>query len=135
MGTWGVGPFDNDNALDWADGLKDKSDLSYIEAALDKVLSSGGSYLEAPDAQEAIAAAEAVARLQGNAAREAYSQTVDAWVSQISVKPSSQLTEKAQRTLQRIQHEPSELLELWQESADAKAWKDSVAALASRIGS
>jgi hypothetical protein len=136
MGAWGVGSFENDSAVDWTYGLEGKSDLSYIEATLDKVLSLGGSYLEAPDAQEAIAATEAVARLQGKfGARDAYTQTVDEWVSQVGVKPSSQLKAKAQRTLERIQQKPSELLELWEETADAKAWKDSISALASRISS
>ena len=61
MGTWGVNSFENDAALDWTDGLERKSDLTYIEATLDRVLGRGTGYLEAPDAQEAIAAAEAVA--------------------------------------------------------------------------
>jgi hypothetical protein len=136
MGSWGVGSFENDNAVDWTYGLEGKSDLSYVEATLDKVLNLGPSYLEAPDAQEAIAAAEAVARLLGRfAVRDAYTKSIDDWVSQVSVRPSSQLIERARRALERIQQEPSELLELWNESAEAKAWKDSVAALALRISS
>jgi hypothetical protein len=136
MGTWGVGSFENDGAVDWTYGLEGKSDLSYIETTLDKVLGLGASYVEAPDAQEVIAAAEAVARLRGQfGARSAYTKSIDDWVSQVSVKPSSQLVEKARRALERIQQEPSELLELWEESADAKAWKDSVTALTLRISS
>jgi hypothetical protein len=136
MGTWGVGSFENDNAVDWTYGLASKSDLSYVESTLDKVLNFGPSFLEAPDAEEAIAAAETVARLLGRfAACDAYTKPIDDWVSQVSVRPSSQLIEKARRALERIQQEPSELLELWNENTDAKAWKDSVTALAMRISS
>lgn len=134
MGTWGIGSFENDNAVDWTYGLKGKSDLSYVESTLDKVLNLGPGYLEAPDAEEAIAAAEAVARLLGRfAARDAYTKSIDDWVSQVSVRPSPQLIEKARRALERIQQEPSELVDLWNESADAKAWRDSVTALALRV--
>jgi Domain of unknown function (DUF4259) len=136
MGTWGVGSFENDNAVDWTYDLEGKSDLSFIEATLDKVLNLGASYLEAPDAEECIAAADAVARLSGQfGVRDAYTTSIDNWVSQVSVKPSSQLREKARRALDRILQQPSELLELWEESADTKAWKDSVMALASRLSS
>jgi hypothetical protein len=134
LGAWGSGSFENDNAVDWTYGLKGKSDLSYIEATLDRVLGSGTNYLEAPDAEEAIAAAEAVARLQGKfGSRDAYTQSIDDWVSGISIKPPPQLIEKARQVLIRVLQEPSELLELWSESADAKAWKESVAALGSRL--
>ena len=43
-------------------GLGEVSDLSLIEGTLDRALAVGGEYLEAPDAEEALAAAEAVAR-------------------------------------------------------------------------
>lgn len=84
MGAWGVGSFENDNAVDWTYGLEGKSDLSFIETTLDKVLNWGASYLEAPDAEEAIAAAEAVARLLGRfGVRDAYTTSIDNWVSQV----------------------------------------------------
>lgn len=136
MGAWGVGSFENDNAVDWSYGLQGKTDLSYVESTLDKVLNLGPRYLEAPDAEEAIAAAEAVARPLGRfATRDAYTKSIDDWVGQVSVRPSAQLIEKAGLALERIQQEPSELLELWNEGADATAWKDSITALALRISS
>ena len=66
MGAWGTGIFDNDTACDWAYDLEGASDLSLIERALSKVLNVGAEYLEATEAEEALAAAETIARLKGN---------------------------------------------------------------------
>lgn len=134
MGAWGTGSFENDTAVDWTYGLEGKSDLLYIEAALDKVLAAGADYLEAPDAEEAIAAAEAVARLQGKfGIQDAYTETVDKWVSSISIKPTPELVTKGRLVLLRIQEPPSELLELWSESAEAEKWREALSELAARI--
>jgi hypothetical protein len=103
---------------------------------LDRVLGIGECYLEAADAQEAIAAAEAVARLQGNfGVRDGYTRTIDEWVTRVNMKPSPQLAKKAKDALTRIQQQPSELLDAWSESANAERWRQSVSALALRISS
>ena len=47
MGAWSHEPFGSDDANDWAYGLEDTTDLSLIEAALDRVLRADGC-LEAP---------------------------------------------------------------------------------------
>jgi hypothetical protein len=133
MGAWGTGSFDNDTALDWTYGLEGRSDLSYVEAALDKVLAVGTGYLEAPASEKAIAAAEAVARLQGHfGVRNAYTEALDNWVGRTRVKPSPSLIQKASQALIRIQQAPSELMELWED--DVEAWHQAVAELASRLG-
>ena len=133
MGTWSHEPFGNDTAGDWAYGLVESSDLSYIEAALDKVLRQSG-YLEAPDAEEAIAAVEVVAKLLGNGTQsDAYTEEVDTWVASMKQKPSSTLLAKGQRALKRILSGESELLELWSEGDDLERWKASIAALESAI--
>jgi len=129
MGTWSHEPFGNDTAGDWAYGLVESSDLSYIEAALDKVLGQSG-YLEAPDAEEAIAAVEVVAKLLGNGTQsDAYTEEVDTWVASMKQKPSSALLAKGQRALKRILSGESELLELWSEGDELERWKSSIAAL------
>ena len=63
MGTWAVDAFGNDDAADWAYGLENVKDLSLVEATLDKAIASAGEYLEAPEAAEALAAIEVIARL------------------------------------------------------------------------
>jgi hypothetical protein len=39
VGTWGSGTFDNDQAVDWTYGLEGKTDLSFVEVTIDRVLS------------------------------------------------------------------------------------------------
>ena len=62
MGAWGTGSFENDGAADFAWAIAEGG-LPVIEKAFDRVLAAGQSYLE--DAEEAIAAAEVVAKLSG----------------------------------------------------------------------
>ena len=137
MGAWGTGAFDNDTACDWAGELVESSDLSLIETTLDNVLQAGSGYLEAPEAEEALAAAEVVARLQGNwGVRDVYTAPVDEWVEENNLVPTEDLTQKAIRTIDRILAPPSELLELWEETGDdLKAWKASLDDLRSRARS
>ncbi len=136
MGTWGTGSFDNDPAVDWTYGLEGKADLSYVETTIDRVLGVGGDYLDGDVAQEAIAAIEAVARLQGHfGTSNAYTSAIDGWVNGMDIRPRGQLLSKAKQALARIQQEPSELLEGWEGSADAETWRQAVAELDARIES
>jgi hypothetical protein len=134
MGTWAVDAFGNDSAADWAFGLEGTKDLALVEEALDKVVDIGDGYLEAPDAMDALAAAEVIARLQGNwGERSAYSEPADAWVEKTKLSPAAPLARKAHEAIDRILGEPSELRELWQESDDCAAWEASVLELKSRV--
>ena len=61
MGTWGDGPFDDDNASDWVWELQEAHDWTIIETALRGAADAGADdYLEAPDGQIAWAAAAVV---------------------------------------------------------------------------
>jgi hypothetical protein len=143
MGTWSHESFGNDDACDWAAQLDESSDLAAVESTLDAVLAVGDEYLEASEAWKAIAAAEVLARMQGNAGatlysdfgiRVAYLESVDAWVERVGIQPPAALAAKAHRVLDRIISEPSELLELWQEAEKVDAWKTSVRELKGRVG-
>jgi hypothetical protein len=135
MGTWGAGTLDNDTAVDWMYGLGEVGDLSLIEGTLNRALTVGGAYLEAPDAEEALAAAEAVARMLGNfGVRNDYTETMDAWVAYMNRLPPPELVTKAQRIVARIQEPPSELLELWAKNDKSEAWSRSLADLTRRLG-
>ena len=57
MGAWGSGVFENDTACDFAASVAEGADLAPLEQAFDRVLAQQGKYLEAPDAQEGLAAA------------------------------------------------------------------------------
>jgi len=134
MGTWGAGTLDNDTAVDWMYGLGEVPDFSLIEGTLDRALASGDDMLEAPEAAEGIAAAEAVARLLGNfGVRNEYTQPMDDWVSWMTETPSPALVAKARRIVARVQQKPSELLDAWAATEDGAVWLRSLARLAARL--
>lgn len=134
MGAWSHESFGNDDACDFAATVSETVDLSAVEAILDAVMQVGSGYLEAPEASQAIAAVEVIARLQGNwGLRDTYSADVDAWVERTKIVPAKELALKARGVLKRITTEPSELLELWQESDEVEIWLDAVRDLERRI--
>jgi Domain of unknown function (DUF4259) len=135
MGTWSCEPFGNDAAGDWAFGLDEAKDLSYIEAALDAVLEQDkDDELESTDAEEAIAACEVLAKLLGKGTQsDGYTQGVDAWVASLKLKPDSALLKKAQKALKRVTGKNSELRELWEEEG-ADDWKESIKAMRAALG-
>jgi hypothetical protein len=134
VGTWETGVFDNDTAADWAFGLAEESDTSYIESTLDKVIGVGTEYLEAPDAEEGLAAADTVARLLGRGgAKTPYTEAVDKWLASSKLPVDASLAQKALRVVDRVLTEPSEALELWQESDDFEKWKSMLRDLRARL--
>jgi hypothetical protein len=133
MGAWGVLAFDNDDAGDWAYGLEEVDDLSLVESAFE-VVEGAGDYLEAPDASNALAACEVIARLQGKPGyANAYTETVDNWVAAHPMKPSANLVARAGSMIDRILGENSELAELWRESDEGDAWVAAVEELRGRV--
>ena len=133
MGAWGTGTFDNDTAGDWADGLAERADLSLVHETL-LTVSSGDCYLDADDASEALAACEVLARLKGNTgARDAYTETVDAWVVAHPQPVPPDLVRLATAAIDRILGENSELAELWAESESAAEWRTAVEDLRRRV--
>ena len=132
MGAWGTGVFDNDTACDWAYGLEGQTDLGLIERTLDVALANDEG-LDASDAEEALAAAETVARLQGHwGVRNSYTANVDAWVEKIGLQPSPALARKAHAAIDHVLGETSEIVELWEDSAELDEWKRVVDELRSR---
>lgn len=135
MGAWSHESFGNDDAADWIAQLEERKDLGLVESTLDAILAIGDDYLEAPEACEAIAAAEVVARLQGRPGNaDADAEAVDEWVAGVKLQAPPALAARARRALDRILTEPSELMELWDESDDAAAWRASVEDLKARLG-
>jgi hypothetical protein len=134
MGAWNTDPFGNDTACDWIYELAEAKDLSFVESTLQKVHEKGSEYLEAPDAEEAIAAADTLARLKGKFyVNNSYTESLDKWVAKNPRQPSAELLDSAIRALDRILAEPSELLELWQESEEFEAWKKQMEDLKNRL--
>jgi hypothetical protein len=133
MGSWADDPFGNDTACDWKYGLDEVEDLSLIEETIQRVLEAGDEYLEAPEAEEAIAAADTLARLMGRFyIRNSYTESVDEWVEKHKLKPSPELVAAAINAIDRILRPPSELLDLWTD-ADGDGWKQQMIALKERL--
>ncbi|MFH8223446.1 DUF4259 domain-containing protein [Streptomyces sp. NPDC018057] len=133
MGTWDIGPFDNDTAADWSGALDDASSADarrdLVLAALTRAADTTG-YLDSDLGEEAVAAAALVA------AQCPGGEPVDsAYGPREPVPDLTGLRAPALRALDRVLTEPSELLELWAES-DSASWKAAVdrlrAALAGR---
>ncbi|HVI91527.1 MAG TPA: DUF4259 domain-containing protein, partial [Dongiaceae bacterium] len=88
MGAWGTGILENDTAQDFIAAVVDENDLSTIEEAIARVLRAGGDYLEAPEAEEAIAAVNLIARILGRDPEEPEDgDEVDEWISRCEVEP------------------------------------------------
>jgi hypothetical protein len=134
MGAWGSGIFENDTACDFAATVSNGGGISLVDKALDRVLACGSNYLEAPDAEECLAAAEIIARLNGSPAEETpYTASVDAWIRSSRATVSIEILEKAKQGINRVPSPPSELVELWKDSDDFDGWRQSVEALLARL--
>ncbi|WP_284437402.1 DUF4259 domain-containing protein [Streptomyces sp. TUS-ST3] len=127
MGTWDVHPFDNDTAADFANDL-DNANMAEREALIRRVLTRAAGnkdYLEAPEAEEAVAAAALVA-----------AQCTGTEPADIPYGPeepipalSADFRLLAVEALDRVLADESELSELWGESEDGRAWQGSVGRL------
>lgn len=123
MGAWGVGSFENDDAADFLAEVVDSGDLALLREVLDNVLTST-EYVEAPDASQAIAAAELVAAAIGRPTLAAQQQeALAAWLPQIRPDVDAVLISQAAAALARILQPNSELLELWEESEALLEWQ------------
>lgn len=115
MGAWGHNTFDNDDAADWIADLEDTSDMSAILDALNGVTDDADDYIEAPECSNAVAAAEVVASLNGNASPD-LPDAVRGWIAG-KPTPGAELNSKAHTALDVVLSD-SELKELWEENAD-----------------
>jgi hypothetical protein len=87
-------------------------------------------YVDGSDGEEAVAAAEVVAKLLGRGTQtDAYTEDVDTWVASVGIAPSSELIAKAMHVLDLIVGDQSELAELWDEGHDSDEWRSGIARL------
>lgn len=132
-GAWDVGPFDNDDALDWTWELEESNDLTVIETALKSVTESS-SYIEAPTASSAIAAAEVIAALNGKPHPQ-LPENVVSWVKTHNLDGNEVLIELALQVAARVQDPgDSELAQLWSDSEELHgSWKSGLSDLKQRL--
>lgn len=114
MGTFGHGPFDNDDALDLVDEFRDP--VRRLRAALKD---AQGDYVQADVGARAWAAAEVVALCFGRGELTEIPPGVAELL--LEVKPSEKFRVLALRAVERLRAEGSEMAELW---AEAEALDD-----------
>jgi hypothetical protein len=129
MGTWGAGPFQNDDALDWVGGMAQAEDLSALESTLDAVGDSSPG-VDARACKVAIAAAEIVARLRGRPGRDLPDE-VEQFAHRFDNVPPL-LVAKARVAVIRISRS-SQLRSLWQESDHLEDWEGAIRNLSRRL--
>jgi hypothetical protein len=134
MGAWGFQVFENDGAMDFAATVTDGGGITAVEDAFDQVIEIGDDYLESSVAEEALMAAEILARLNGQPGpQSSYFKEIDAWVAHQRTKPAPALIDKARRAVKRILSDNSEIVELWQDSDEFEGWKASVESVQARL--
>ena len=133
MGAWGHGSFDNDDAADFLTDVLESGDTSLLRETFDNVLTST-EYVEAPDASQAIVAAEVVAAALGRATPAALRrQALLDWVARVRPQIEASLIAQAADVLARILAPNSELRELWEESDEFDEWQAAVEELRSQL--
>ena len=132
MGAWGPESFDNDDALDWLDELVSAKDDGPIRSALGAVLGQHrGTYVEAPAASRAVAAAEVIAASIDLSTARVPREVVD-WLDRQTELIVGDMRDVASEALARVEAD-SELQELWEESDSANAWHEAMESLKSRL--
>ena len=133
MGAWGTGPFENDDASDWLAALDDAvpqtlrltfEPVTAIEPEL---------YLEAPDASEAVAAAEVLVAMRGKPGPSVSNSDVMAWARTHRDWADEPLVRMAREAVNRVR-EASELRDLWSETEEFDSWLASLDDLLRRLG-
>ena len=137
VGAWGVGPFENDHAADWAFEFGDANlpaALGIITSALQSAAEVASSdYLESDLGVPALAAADIVALINGQTIEVSpYNEGPRNWVTRYRPAPDAALTMLARRAVERVGQEPSELAELWGEAGDEE-WRASLAVQLSKL--
>src|ERR1700733_14993550 len=129
MVGWSTGSFENDDAALWLAkrGKPAPADLTQIliQAA------DNPSYLEAPAAGVAVAAAEVIAALNGSPAQGLPRGIVE-WTSGNPQASSPELKALAIRALDRVRRN-SELRDLWLEADGLNDWTAAIQELQNRL--
>ncbi|MFD9565094.1 DUF4259 domain-containing protein [Streptomyces sp. NPDC059994] len=124
MGTWDVGPFDNDTAADFSGDLDEAPEGEREGIIRDALLRIIGTrdYLNQDIAVEAVAAAALVAAQcpGGESITTAYGPDLP------PPQLSSELRELGVQALDRVVTDPSELMELWGDTDKDGSWRASL---------
>jgi hypothetical protein len=128
MGTWGAGPFDNDDAADFAGELDDapaQARIEMIGAVLERVADPTDDDSRLSDAPRAVAAAALVA------AQCPGGVPVDPNYGPRTPMPQfpAYLRDLAINALDRVISKPTWLAEAWNESPSGPEWRRTISDL------
>ena len=130
MGTWGTGNFDNDKAADYTTTFQDDPNETLLLETLTAVAAEG--YPEAPEACEALAAAEIIAAALGKAVRGIPEDLLLSAKNLTLTNPDS--AQKLARRAIKAVLKKSELKELWEDTDEYEAWVAVLDGLLERLG-
>ncbi|HXR70844.1 DUF4259 domain-containing protein [Actinocrinis sp.] len=130
MGTWQVGPFDNDDAMDYFDEVEETPDAEVppkLRETLVAVVERPGQ-IELAEGHVAVAAACLVAAGRSRAAATGNS-SVDAWLSTHRPAVTAEDQRVALAALDRVTGPDSEWMALWSSSPSGAAVEQRIASL------
>jgi hypothetical protein len=124
LGTWDIGPFENDTAADFAGALDETAECEredLVRATLTRTVRTQ-DYLDSQDGAEAVAAAALVA------AQCPCGEPVSTSYGPGEPLPAfgADLRSLAVQALDRVVAEASELAELWDETTNGPNWRQSI---------
>lgn len=132
MGDWDVGAFENDTAREWLIELVSGESTSAILRAIVNVAKLPATdYLQAPECEIAVAAAELVVAARGKPSSQ-LPQEAATWLSNRKFVAGKEVVAMALKVLRRIE-ENSELKEVWADTNSASEWKRSISDLKHRL--
>ena len=134
MGAWGHNSFENDTALDWICELKPSdAPFAYPMSAIDKLLKSD-LYIDTPEGEKAIAAAECLSAAQGNIPANP-PEELEKWLASLGgARPAHDMINRTTQALRKVRNdEQSEIRELWKDSEYFNDWQASIDDLITRL--
>jgi hypothetical protein len=130
MSVWGPGVFDNDDAMDWVYDLADSGSLSQVISALDVLIKNKGDDLEISDCRIALAAAEVIAAMHGEASPD-LPEEVEEWIGDGVLDNENQRT-KAEKVVESVIND-SALKEKWENNGNYERWRSIILNLHKRL--
>ncbi len=130
MGTWEIGPFDNDDAMDFFDEVEETPDADVppkLRKTLVAIVERPGQ-VELHEGHVAVAAASLVAAGRSRVAATG-NASVDAWLSAHRPAVTAEDQRVALAALDRVTGPDSEWMTLWSSSPVSAALEERIAAL------
>lgn len=132
MGAWGIGVFDNDDAVDWVTELASADSSDVLSEAIDAV-TNADEYLEAPEGSRLLCACEVVAAFNGQPSMNLPDE-VRQWMKNHKTLDIAALNPIALQAIDRVLGEGSELNQLWQENeSEYPMWREMVLSIKGRL--